>query len=240
MKDTILFDLDGTLLPMDFDDFMARYFHHMGEHFAGWIDSRLLAKHVLAATEVMIRTNDGRTNEDIFMDHFKTLIDGDLEEYANHFSTYYESGFEHVRAATWQSKDMIAAVRLLQKKGYRLAVATNPLFPYRANLHRLRWAGFGEEDFDYISSFEENTYTKPHPGYFQEVLDQIDRKANQCIMVGNDVDDDLPAMTLGIETFLITDCLINRREKKLNADHVGTYADFLGFVQELPDLTKTT
>ena len=86
MRDTFLFDLDGTLLPMDFNKFMELYFYYLGVHFHKKIDPKLLAKYVMESTNQMIYVNNDQSNEDKFKNHFGTLIDGDLEEYKNHFN----------------------------------------------------------------------------------------------------------------------------------------------------------
>lgn len=236
MINTILFDLDGTLLPMDIDKFLEHYFYHMGRHFDGWIDPKHLATSILEATEVMITTNDGRSNSDIFMEHLATLIDDDIKKYEDHFTEYYETLFANVKATTSQSKEMIEAVQILKDKGYELVVATNPLFPFRANVHRLNWAGFDVDQFLYMSSFEDNNYCKPYPQFYQEVLEKVNKQPEECMMVGNDVFDDLPAGTIGMETYLITDFMLNKRNLPNTADHTGSYQDFLAFVKELPTL----
>ena len=221
---------------MDFDQFMKRYFHFMGQHFAGWVEPNQLAKSILEATEHMIQVNDGRTNYAIFMDHFQTLVDGDIQAYEDHFSNYYETLFANVQPSTSVSPEMVEAVALLKDKGYTLVVATNPLFPYRANLHRLEWGGFDREDFIHITSLEDNTFCKPYPQFYQEVLDTIGKQPTECMMVGNDVFDDLPAGKLGIQTYLVTDHLLNPRNLPNTADHTGSYQDFLAFVKTLPSL----
>jgi len=236
MINTILFDLDGTLLQMDSDQFMKLYFYNMGKHFSGWTDPNKLAKNIMEATEVMIKTKDNRTNEEIFMDHFATLVDRDINEYKNHFNIYYDTLFANVKASTHVSTEMLEAIKILQQKGYNLVIATNPLFPYKANLHRIEWAGLKPEWFQYISSFEENKYTKPHLEYYREVLDNINKNPEDCLMVGNDVSDDLPAGKLGIKTFLVTDCLLNDKNLEVNSDYSGNYKDFLQFVKELPNI----
>ena len=43
MIDTILFDLDGTVLPMDIDKFMKLYMYNLGVFFKDKIDPKLLA-----------------------------------------------------------------------------------------------------------------------------------------------------------------------------------------------------
>jgi len=54
-------------------------------------------------------------------------------------------------------------------------------------------------------------------------------------MVGNDVQEDLPAQQLGIKTYLIEDCLIHRGGD-FATDYRGTYADFYMFSQLLPSI----
>ena len=75
MKKTILFDLDGTLLPMDFHAFMKTYFKMMGYSFRDVLEPQVMIDYINKATEVTVKTNDGRTNEEIFMEHFDSLID---------------------------------------------------------------------------------------------------------------------------------------------------------------------
>ena len=113
------------------------------------------------------------------------------------------------------------------EKGYEVVIATNPLFPYKANIHRIHWAGMDPEWFDHITSYEGNKYCKPYPQFYQEVLETINRTPEECMMVGNDVFDDMPAGKLGIETYLVTDCLLNRHNQPLEANHIGTCRNFL-------------
>lgn len=240
MRDTFLFDLDGTLLPMDFDKFMELYFHNLGVHFYGKIDPKLLAKHIMDATNVMVLTKNNQTNEEKFMTHFDSLVDGDIKEYRKQFDLFYDSLFENVKPSTYESNEMIDSIKLLKEKGYKVVIATNPLFPLKANHHRIRWAGLDKNDFDYISSFEENKYTKPHLEYYEEVLESINKNPEDCFMIGNDVFDDLPAGKLGLETYLITDCLLNKHNQEVKTNHQGNYQDFYDFVKNLKAVNTTS
>ena len=65
MRDTFLFDLDGTLLPMDFNKFMELYFYNLGVHFYDKIEPKLLGKYIMDSTSVMISNNNGESNEQI-------------------------------------------------------------------------------------------------------------------------------------------------------------------------------
>lgn len=233
MKDTILFDLDGTLLPMDFHAFMKVYFGAMGHTFKDILDPQKMVDYINAATEVTVRTNDGRTNEEIFMTYFNTLIEEDVSEYIPRWEAFYDEAFQRCKETTWQNEDMIEAVKLLKEKGYRLAIATNPLLPLKSNLHRVRWAGLDPDDFVYISNFEHNKYCKPFLEFYQEVLEDVKTSPENCYMVGNDVIEDLVISKLGVETYLISDCKLNRHNVEYKTDHEGTYKDFLEFVKNL-------
>jgi len=236
MRNTILFDLDGTLLPMDFQVFMKLYFENMEKYFYSYDKPKSMFEMVMASTEQMIKTNDGRTNEDIFMTYFGTYVGDRLPQFIDRFNSFYEELFENVKASTYQSPIITKCIKLLKDKGYTLVIATNPLFPFKANLHRIRWAGLNKNDFSYITSFEENKHCKPYPQFYQEVLSKIDKNPEECIMVGNDVEEDLVSGKLGLETYLITDCIINAKNLENTANHTGNYNDFLDFCNKLPNI----
>ena len=239
MKKTILFDLDGTLLPMDFHAFMKTYFTMMGYTFKDVLDPHVMIDYINQATEETVLTNNGRRNEEIFMEHFNTLIDEDVSEYIPRWSAFYDEGFMKCKDHTWQNQEIQEAVKILQDKGYTLAIATNPLLPLKSNIHRINWAGFDQSDFAYISSFEQNAYCKPFLEFYTEVTDALGVSPEDCYMIGNDVTEDLVARKLGMTTYLITDCKLNRKETKYETDHEGTYVEFLDFVKQLPDVNKT-
>ncbi len=238
MLNTILFDLDATLLPMNMDEFIQKYFHEMAKMFHDLIDGNLLAKYIMESTECMIKNTEDRRNEEVFFDRFSELINGDLAVFQTRFDEFYDTGFLNVRLSTHQNESMIKAVNLLQDKGYTLVLATNPLFPMKANHHRINWAGLSPDDFSYISSFENNKYCKPNLDYYREVLSEINRTAEECMMVGNDALEDMVAAKLGIKTYLIEDHMLNKHNVEIKADHRGWSNDFYTFVKALPDLRE--
>ncbi len=52
-------------------------------------------------------------------------------------------------------------------------------------------------------------------------------------MIGNDVDDDLPAAQVGIKTFLVEDFLINRYDRIFKVDYRGKLRDLPAFLEDL-------
>ena len=234
MLDTILFDLDGTLLPLDMEKFLQIYFGEMGQHLADLVEPRQLVKMIWAATDSMVNNTEYRTNETVFMEHFGELIQGDLSAYQKRFDEFYDQGFLKTRAAVEEIPVIAETVNLLKEKGYNLVVATNPIFPQKAIYHRIRWAGFEPADFMYITSYEHNHYCKPQPHFFRELLQETGKSPEQCLMVGNDVQEDLAAATAGIQTYLITNHIIHRSAEPVNTTYQGTYQEFYEFVQALP------
>jgi FMN phosphatase YigB (HAD superfamily) len=236
MINTVLFDLDGTVLPMDMKAFEKLYFGAMAAYLSDLTGPQELVKNIWASTNAMIQNLEHRTNEDVFMEDFKTRIDGDLTVYKDRFDKFYDTDFLKAKAAVYESKLMQESIKLLKEKGYTLVIATNPLFPLKAIHHRIRWAGFDPSEFEYITSYEQNHYCKPQLKYYEEILQDIGKKPEECMMVGNDVQEDIIAGKLGLKTFLIKDCILHRTDDEIAADYEGDYESFFEFVKELPSI----
>lgn len=233
MIDTVLFDLDGTLLPMDLDKFLASYFGKLAVHLKDLIIPNDLPRIMMDCTEEMIRNDEHISNQDVFFNRFKQHVSGDLKMYTDAFEAFYHTAFQEVKETTWINEDIIKAVQVLKDKGYKLVVATNPLFPMIANHYRIKWAGLDPLQFSHITSFEENHYCKPNPKFYLEVLGDLKLDPSNTMMVGNDYFEDTVAEKVGIKTYLITDNLVERHEKKIEPSFKGTYRDFLEFAKSL-------
>lgn len=233
---TIIFDLDGTLLPVDMKTFMDIYFREIGIHFNELMNGKELVEHVLSSTKAMLTNSENRTNEEIFMEDFTSRISGDIEVYKDKFNSFYDSAYLKVKDSTSETPFIKKSVELLKQKGYHLVIATNPLFPLKAILHRIKWAGLNPDDFIYISSYEKNCFCKPSLKFYKEILRDINQDPSLCLMVGNDVQEDLVAAKLGMETFLIEDYMLHRTEDKIVTNYRGRYEDFYKFVHGLPSL----
>lgn len=231
---TILFDLDGTLLPMDMHLFEKMYFEELAKDFTDIISPSQLAKNIWSSTKLMVENTEYITNEKIFMADFTTRMNIDLPVLQKRFKDFYNTRFLKIRELALDIKCIKESVKTLKSKGYTIALATNPLFPENAIYHRIQWAGFKPEDFSYISTFEKNHYCKPQLKYYEEILKDIERKPEDCLMVGNDVQEDLIAKKLGIKTYLITNNLLHRTEEEIVTDYSGEYQDFYNFAISLP------
>lgn len=236
MLNTFLFDLDGTLLSMDMKLYEKLYFSTMSEALKDLIEPKKLINSIWASTETMVKNLEYKTNEEVFMEDFEKRIDGNLDTYKEHFNKYYDEGFLKTKAAVIENKFIQESIKILKEKGYKIVIATNPLFPLKAIQHRIGWAGFKPSEFEYISHYENNHYCKPQIQYYEEILKDINRSAAECMMVGNDVQEDLIAGEIGIKTFLIKEYMIHRTEEEIVSDYIGSYEDFHQFVEKLPAL----
>lgn len=234
MISTILLDLDGTLLPIDTEEFTEKYFTEISIKLRDYFTPEEVVKNIWDSTKYMIGNVDAnKTNEEAFFEDFYERISHKAEIINPILVDFYEKDFNNIREISTRSKHMIDSVTLLKEKGYNLVVATNPLFPERAILHRIEWAGLNKEDFMFISCLEKMHYCKPRLEFYEEVLDIIKKQPQHCMMVGNDIGEDMIAKSLGMKTYLIEDYIIGTDTKDLVIDHRGSYGDFYEFVKTL-------
>lgn len=230
----ILFDLDGTLLPMDTEKFMKIYASEVTKAFQGFDEAEMIFPQIMKSIGTVVKSREENTNYEKFFLDFENKMPKTRHEYLEVFDKFYETGFLNVKNATSQSEHIIEAVQILKEKGYQLVIATNPIFPMAANRHRIAWAGLNIDDFDHVTSFEKNMHCKPSLEFYGEVLSEAGLKGEDVLMVGNDVQEDMVIKALGAKTYLINNYVINRLpNEEIPADYTGNYEDFLEFVKAL-------
>ena len=235
MIDTVLFDLDSTLLCMDQDEFVKVYFGRLCAYMSryGW-EAQSLGKVIWGCVAAMIKNQEDVRNDIVFWQQFETLTGRKKEDVEDGFQEFYEKDFPNVRVVAQKMEQSAAIIRVLKEKGYRLALATNPLFPQIATYSRVEWAGMDPADFEWITTYENSNYCKPSPKYYQEVLAKLGADPAQCLMVGNDVDEDMCAADLGLQVHLITDYLLDRHQKGIDGYPHSTLTEFLEIAKEMP------
>ena len=235
---TVLFDLDGTLLPMDQDAFVELYAASLSRELAEkGLDPKPYIKAVFGDVEAVARSGGNCTNEQAFRRYFISVFG---EEKADGFlsmaEAYYTGGFVAAKAATRRDDLADVCVKRLLAKNYRVALATNPIFPRCATLERIKWAGLDAADFELITTYETDCFVKPSPSYFSHVAQRLGVHPKDCLMVGNNAEEDLPAAGLGMDVFLLTHSLINDRSRDLSDIKTGSFADLFSYLDRLPDL----
>lgn len=230
----ILFDLDGTLLPMDQDVFLKDYFSRMVKKLAphGY-EPNTLVKSIYAGTNAMIANDGSATNETVFWNSFTKFFGEQARSDEALFDDYYKNEFQEVKHSCGFLPEAATTIKTLRDKGYRVVLATNPLFPSIATESRIRWAGMSPEDFELYTTYENSSFCKPNLNYYEEILKKLGVTPEECLMVGNDIGDDMVAEQLGMKVFLIPRDLINKEGKDISNYPQGTLSDLLSYLETL-------
>lgn len=222
MIEAILFDLDGTILKHQVEDFLKRYFALIQKRFNHLFPDGKLVKLILASTEKMLKNDGQKTNKEVFWDNFLRHVSWSFEELEPQFERFYLEDFPSLNKGISIDPETNQILKELKQKNYKLALATNPLFPRIAVEERLKWAKVNIELFDFIASYEAMHYCKPNPKFFLELASLLKVKPERCLMVGNEVELDLrAAKLLGMKTFLVKNGFEVLSETEFVPDYQG-------------------
>lgn len=126
------------------------------------------------------------------------------------------------------------------KERYPLTLATNPIWPPEIIELRVRWAGIDPEIFSSITHVRKMHAYKPSRDYYQEVLEQQNLPARDCLLIGDNVKMDLPATRVGIRVFIVgqfkatTPVTIPKAQAQA---WKGNYPALRQFLESLPEAT---
>lgn len=231
MIKNIFFDLDGTLLLCDQDQFTKEYISLLTNKFVKLGYSKeLFIKGLISGTYAMVN-NDGKfLNSEVFWRTFSSICGNQCFSQMDEFDKYYKEEYQTLKSITTPIQRVGENIRKLKFKGFNLILATNPLFPVEAQISRLNWAGVDPSYFSYITCYDNSHYSKPNSLYYKELLSSQNMKANETIMVGNDMVEDLSCYEEGIDIFIVTPCLINRNNLDINKYKHGLIDDFFDYV----------
>lgn len=221
----VLFDLDGTLLDLDVPAFLHRYFPALGAAAAPHFPGVDLLPAVLKSTEGMQQPHEGLTNREFFYRDFLERTGVDLQDDWDTFEAFYRDVFPTLGTGygpTPGARDAILAARAL---GMKVAIATQPIFPRIAIDHRLAWAGLDDLTFDVVTTYEYMYACKPQAAFFTQVADMLGCDSRDCLMVGDDRSNDMPAAAVGMRTFYV-------------GGDPDAPADFRGTLEALPHVLQ--
>lgn len=232
----IFFDLDGTLLPMELDEFLGAYFETIAKFVAAQgLDAKAFSAGLKAGIGAMAAHDGARTNFDAFWEAFFQHTDRDATKWEELLAGFYEHDFGAIGAGVVPNPAAAHAIETLAAKGYPLVLATMPMFPRRAVEWRLSWAGIDAARFGRITSFENSTSVKPKPTYYAENVAACDLVGEDVLMVGNNTVEDLAIQGLGADAFLVTDHLLDPSEGfDLAGVQHGTMEEFAAWAEALP------
>lgn len=228
----VLFDLDGTLLPMDNDLFVKVYFGKLGATLAEFGMNPEVFKKALWYGIGNMQKNDGSAmNEQIFWESFEAVSGKLSRELRGAFDYFYEKVFKTIEEVTAKTPYSREALDFLHGKGIPCVLATAPVFPETATRQRAAWNNISLEDFLLVTTFENSRHTKPSLDYYRDILEELKLSPEETLLIGNDASDDLAAAELGISVYLITDHLINRNNIDISSIPHGTYPQMFEYLK---------
>ncbi|MFV0255180.1 MAG: HAD family hydrolase [Erysipelotrichaceae bacterium] len=228
----ILFDLDGTLIHLDAQNFERDYTKLIISYFSQWLDATMVQDTFARALKTMVEVEDNRTNKEKFYSCFAGNDKISLSEIMAKEADFYHQHFDKLKPYIKENTNMSHAIAILKEKQFPMAIATNPLFPRIATLSRLKWGNYHKEDFSLITTFEDCHFTKFHKKYYEiDILKRLNLKAEDCLMVGNNTVEDGLASSLGIQTIIITDDIIDQANQYQVTKM--TSQEFLEYVRKL-------
>ncbi len=205
MSFTLLLDLDDTLLDTNVGTFVPAYFQALSKHLSPWVKPEVMLAALMSGTQSMLANQDpGRTLQVVFDEVFYPTLGIDKTQLRAVIEDFYDNAFRLLSSVTKQRSGARELVDWAQAQGYRVVIATDPLFPRKAVHERIRWAGLEPERFELISSYETFHFTKSHPEYYAELLGRLGWPDGPVLMVGNDEERDLVcAQELGLMTYQV-------------------------------------
>ncbi len=234
MITTILFDLDGTLLPMDQDVFVGTYLKGLATTATPYgYEPSEFAKAVMLGTKAMVKNDGAQTNEVAFWNALADIYGEKIKSQTHIFDEFYRTDFQKISEVCGNTPKAAEVAHIAKSLGFRVALATNPLFPIIATESRIKWAGLDSKDFELFTSFETSHFCKPNLEYYKEVCNTIGVSPKECLMVGNDVSEDMIAEQLGMNVFLLTDCMINKENKDISSYSHGSFDELITYIKTL-------
>lgn len=233
MITTVMFDMDGTLIPFQQDEFIKVYFGELCKKLAplGY-EPKHTVDSIWAGTRAMIKNDGTRLNSELFWEVFRSMNEGmpDAKPLCDEF---YTNEFTKAQCIVKYQADRKPLIDKLREKGLKVVLATNPLFPENGMNTRLSWVGLSPDDFYHVTHYDNCTYCKPFAGYFLEIADKLGVKPEECVMIGNSVQDDMAAAKAGLKVFLVPEFLENPQNADYSALPQGTLDEAVEYVLSL-------
>ncbi|MDX9871031.1 MAG: HAD family hydrolase [Clostridia bacterium] len=229
---TVLFDLDGTLLHVDIEAFLKEYLQAISNYCRSLAEPQVFTQRLLESTHRMVQNDGSRTNEEVFMQSFLPAIGKRKEEVYPVLENFYTQEFPLLERYVKRADEARLVAEEVLSRGWQIILATNPLFPRKAIMERMRWAGIDQLPWLHVTSYENSKSSKPSLLYYQQILQGHGLHPEDCWMIGNDTGEDLVASQLGLKTYLVTDYLIERENASFVPQGRGSLSDLLEFVRK--------
>ncbi len=234
MRLTLLLDLDDTLLYNDMDTFVPAYLQALAGYMADHNLPQRFTQVLLEATQRMFQNRlPTRSLQETFDQSFYPALNLEPQALQPRIAGFYRQVFPTLKALTRPREGGQTLVQRALENGWRLVLATNPIFPRTAIEQRLAWAGLNPSDFALLTSYEEFHFSKPRPAYYAEILGRMGWPEGPVLMAGNDPELDIrPALEAGLRAWHVTDT--PQGADGLPADGRGPLKTLLSWLESRP------
>lgn len=205
MIETVLLDLDNTMVMFDETAFYLRYMERITPFFADLVPADQFRDRLLQAIRDLRLNNGDITNRDQFLDVFCQDLDHRRHEIWQRYLDFYLSEYEKIPVQAARPDGLEQVLDQLAAWNLRLVVATNPIFPEIAQEKRMSWVGLDPARFSLTTHIDNMRFVKPRMEYYQQICAMISAAPDTCLMVGNDAVNDMVAGTAGLKTFMSTE-----------------------------------
>lgn len=218
---------------MDQDAFTEGYIKLLARKLEpyGYEPEQLVAA-IWSGTAAMVGNDDSKSNEEAFWENFYRIYGEKGKADRERFDEFYRCEFRKAKELCGYNPKVPKTIRKIKEMGIRLALAANPIFPGIATQSRVQWAGLSLSDFELYTTYENIGFCKPNPNYYRKIAERMKVNPEECLMVGNDVGEDMVAEMTGMKVFLLTDCLINREHKNINQFPRGSFEQLIWYIDE--------
>ena len=245
----LLFDLDNTLLFMDENNFVLSYATNLAKYFSDVFgDPKVFIHHLLEGTNYMVATKSQDMNIAKFFQYFIHHCNGLYEEIVyDRFLNFYTHEFDNVKNIVVSTHLAPKIIEKALHSNLEIVIATNPIFPEIATRKRLELACLGNfiDKLLLVTYGEQFNTTKPDINYYKQILEKTEHTAEEFLIVGIDIYNDVVASLIGMKFFYISsdinvkeaDFLSKEAQKRVDIKAIkiagkGTLEDFYNMLSE--------
>jgi len=205
MLKSVLFDIDNTLILFNEARFFKSYLPRITRAFDGLLSPDLFQKRLMSATQALFHKGDSLSNAEFFLQEFSKGMEEKRPSFWSRFIRFYETEFDSLRSLVTPVQGVKQILTRLERMGVSLVAASNPVWPLVVQKIRLSWAGADDLPYALITHIENTRFCKPRLEFYGDICETLNLTPQSCLMVGNDLRNDMIASRIGMKTYLTTD-----------------------------------
>ncbi len=198
----LLVDLDGTLVAGDGLRMRLEFIFRIMQ---SWRLHRGFHKHIQAIRQIQVAADSAsseQTNEVRMVQAFANTFQMKEEDARRLLESSIQDVFPTLSRYFFPVPGAASFIKWAENH-FPLILATNPIWLPEAIELRVKWAGLNIQSFRSFTHAKRMHACKPKLEYYQELIEQEELNPNECLLIGNDKRNDLPAVHLGINVFLL-------------------------------------